>query len=356
MRKTTGKLWREETNSAPWIIRGPLRALSSIYGFCLRVRELAYKRGVFSTDEVSIPVISVGNITLGGTGKTPIVERLSLGLKEIGFNPGIITRGYKRKRKGIFSVDVSRDDADEVGDEAFMLARKTRVPVIVGTKRAKAIDEGVRTFNIDLALLDDGFQVRNLRKDMEILLLNGTSNSHPNYRLFPSGPCREPLDRIHEADVILINKGELDRTVKSFAAGIPAFRMKYKPAYLYNVKRDMIAHYNFLKGKRIVAFSGLGDNQSFFSLLREIGGRIIETVEFPDHYRYRDEDIQYLASFKGAELLITTEKDAVKIDRMEIPDNLFYLAIEAKIERERDLLELIQRKVSSIHFQAVNPA
>jgi tetraacyldisaccharide 4'-kinase len=335
----------------------PLRLLSVIYGLCLSLREGAYLTGVLHTREVSIPVISVGNITLGGTGKTPVVERISRELKKLGFNPGIITRGYRRKKKGVFHVDANCDDANQAGDEAFMLAKKTDIPVIVGNNRALAIDEGMKNFHIDLAVLDDGFQVRNLRKDMEIVLLNGTKNKTPNHRLFPSGPCREPLSRIGEADIILVSKGELDSTMRSLTKGKPTFRVTTRPTHLYDVKRDLITHYNFLKGKRIVAFSGLGDNRSFFNLIKEIGGRIVRAINFPDHYDYKDSDIARIVSFKNADLLVTTEKDAVKISCMEeVPENLFYLAIEARIEGEQDLLELIQRKVSSIHFHASNPA
>ncbi len=351
------KLWRGEVTFARSFLLGPLRILSSIYRICLRLRERVYETGVLRTEEVSIPVISVGNITVGGTGNTPVVERLSRELKALGFNPGIVTRGYKRKKKGVFSVDTRKDDAEQVGDEAFMMARKTGIPVIVGNNRAEAIDKGIKTFHIDLAVLDDGFQVRNLHKDMEILLLNGTRNSAGNHELFPSGPCREPLNRIQEADIILINKGELDATMNSLVQGKPSFRVTYSPTHLYNVGQNMMTHYNFLRGKRIVAFSGLGDNQSFFSLLRELGGRLVQTINYPDHYWYKESDLARISSYKDVDILVTTEKDAVKLVHLErIPDNLFYLAIEARIEGERNLLELIQRKVSSIRFHACNQA
>lgn len=305
-----------------------------------------YNIGVMKTREVPIPVISVGNITLGGTGKTPVVERLATKLKEAGFHPGIATRGYKRKRGGIFHVDVESDTAEDVGDEAFMLAKRTQIPVLVGADRAHAIEQGIRAFKIDVALLDDGFQSRSVKKNMEILVLNGKEGKG-NDGLFPLGPYREPPSRIKDADVILVNKGALAGTTVRNSEGIPAYKVHYKPAYLYNMKRNLIAHYNFLKGRGVLAFSGLGDNQSFFDLLREIGAQVLHEMPYPDHYAYKREDIEKLLSFRDVEAMVTTEKDAVKIAHMDVPAHLFYLAIEVVIEREEELMELILDKLKT---------
>ncbi|HUJ88984.1 MAG TPA: tetraacyldisaccharide 4'-kinase, partial [Syntrophorhabdales bacterium] len=130
----------------------PLGFLSWIYRICLAVREYLFKAGLLRVEKAPIPVVSVGNITVGGTGKTPVVELLSRRLREKGFSPGIVTLGYKRKRGGVFCVNVKKDDAVSVGDEALMLARKTGLPVIVGKKRVQAVELGIREFGIDLAL------------------------------------------------------------------------------------------------------------------------------------------------------------------------------------------------------------
>lgn len=346
MRDTIVRVWRGEAETLRFILYIPLLLLSAVYRFCLVLRECGYSKGILKTEETRIPVISVGNITLGGTGKTPIVDSIARGLKEKGFNPGIITRGYMRKRQGIFHVDAVNDTAEEVGDEAMMLAKRSKVPVIVGANRAQAIDKGIEMFGIDTAILDDGFQLKNIKKDMDILVLNGRQGIAAR-GLFPLGPYREPEERVGEADIILINKGEPDNRMQCRAAAIPTFRVTYKPAYLYNMQNDLFTHYNFLTGKRVLAFCGLGDNRSFFDLLSDLGAEVVHAISFPDHYVYTERDIAQCASFRDVHCMVTTEKDAVKIIHMKLPENLFYLSIDVVIEGEEQLLELITGRILS---------
>ncbi len=338
------RVWRGEAKVLSAVLFLPLGFLSLIYRICLSARESLFKRGMLKVEKAPIPVISVGNITLGGTGKTPVVELLSRRLKEQGFSPGIVTRGYARKRSGVFAVDARNDDAAGVGDEALMLARKTGLPVIVGKKRMEAVVLGVKNFSIDIAVLDDGYQVRDLRKDLEILVLSG-KKGNDNGGLFPLGPYREPQDQIRKAGVILINKGELSDGAQSLASGIPSFHVRYRPTFLYNMKRDLIGSHAFLKGKKVAAFAGLGDNRSFFELLRELGAQIVREVEFADHHAYTLTDIKSLATAENADLLVTTEKDAVKLERLELPEELYYLAVEAVVEREEEFLRFIVKRL-----------
>jgi tetraacyldisaccharide 4'-kinase len=344
MRNTVLKVWRGEAGYAKWLLYPLLYPLSLLYGSCLNLREYMYRNGKRRMKEVPIPVISVGNITLGGTGKTPVVERLSTRLKELGFRPGIATRGYKRKRKGTFIVDVENDTARDVGDEAFMLAKKTKLPVLVGADRAEAIEQGMKSFQIDVAILDDGFQTRSIKKDLEILVLSGREGKAGN-RLFPLGPYREPPAGVKKADMILVNKGMLSDEIIRHTEEAPVHEIRYKPAYLYNIKRGLIAHYNYMKDTRVLAFSGLGDNESFFNLLGEIGADVVHEIPYPDHYAYKEGDVAKLSSFKDVEVIVTTEKDAVKIAAMNLPDNLFYLAIEVVIDGEEELLKRIIEKL-----------
>jgi tetraacyldisaccharide 4'-kinase len=343
MRNLILKVWRGEAKHLKWFMYPLLFFLSCLYKLCLKLREAFYDMGMIKTKEVSIPVVSIGNITLGGTGKTPVVEKLSIKLKEFGLNPGIATRGYKRERGGMFCVDVKNDTAKEVGDEAFMLAKKTQIPVLVGADRAEAIGQGIRNLRIDVALLDDGFQLKNIKKDIDILILNGREGG--NNGLFPLGPYREPAERIKDADVIIINKGEMNCKAGQYGEGIPVFRAHYKPAHLYNIKMNLITHYNFLKNRNVLAFSGLGDNRSFFDLLKAMGVNVLHEISYPDHYVYKRRDMERLTSFKDVEIFVTTEKDAVKITHMDIPENLFYLAIEMAIEREQEFMDCIIKKI-----------
>jgi tetraacyldisaccharide 4'-kinase len=344
MRNVITRVWNGELKYIKRLLYVPLYLLSTVYSVCLNARKKIYDRGWVPVEGVSIPVISVGNVTLGGTGKTPVVEKISAMLKEAGFHPAIATRGYKRRKKGTFPVDPRRDTARDVGDEAYMLARKTQVPVLVGSNRAEAIDMGMKMFPIDLAVLDDGFQLKNIEKDIEVLVLNGSEGKAAR-SLFPLGPYREPLERIRDADIILVNKGDLDEDMEAYTEKIPTYKMRYKAAYLYSMKFDGMVHYEFLKGKRVAAFAGLGDNRSFFSLLRELGADVVHEMCYPDHHGYTEREMKRIASYGGVDLVVTTEKDAVKMAAMDVPENLFYLAVTIQIEREQELFELIQNKL-----------
>lgn len=340
------KIWNGESFFGKLILFLPLFVISRIYSLCLAIRNILYSSGYLKIDEVSIPVVSVGNITVGGTGKTPVVEKLATGLKEIGFNPGIVTRGYKRTRQGTFCIDRNNDRAEDVGDEAFMLAKKTMIPVVVGARRSLAIVEAMRKCNIDIAILDDGFQVRNIKKNVEIVVVKGGEHNKST-DLFPLGPRREFAGRIRYADAVLINNGSISLDIANHLVDTPTFRMKYRPVHLYNMKHNLITHYNILKGKKVCAFSGLGDNRSFCDLLRSLGAQVEKEVSFQDHHAYRMKDIEKILSFCDVNLIVTTEKDAVKLSGMDIPDNLFYLSVEANIEDEKKLMEIILGKIAS---------
>jgi len=344
MRNVITRVWNGESRYVKRLLFVPLYLLSVVYKACLKARKKIYDRGWIPVEGVAVPVISVGNVTLGGTGKTPVVEKISAMLKEAGFHPAIATRGYKRRKKGTFPVDPRKDTARDVGDEAYMLARKTRVPVLVGSNRAEAIGMGMKMFPIDLAVLDDGFQLKNIEKDIEVLVLNGSEGKSAR-SLFPLGPYREPLERIRDADIILVNKGDLDEDMEAYTEEIPTYRMRYKPAYLYNMKLDGMVHYGFLKGKRVAAFSGLGDNLSFFNLLRDLGADVVSEMCYPDHHGYTEREMKRIASYGGVDLVVTTEKDAVKMAAMDVPENFFYLAVTIQIEKEEELFELIQNKI-----------
>ncbi len=350
MRNALLKVWRGESVSLFWLLCPLLFPLSCVYRICLKVRDFMYIAGMIKVREVPVPVVSVGNITLGGTGKTPVVEKISKRLAQSGFSPAIATRGYKRNRKGTFIVDEKKDSAGDVGEEALMLSKNTKLPVVVGADRAEAIKTGMEIFKIDVALLDDGFQLRNLKKDMEIVLLNGGSEK-PNTGLFPLGSYREELSRLKDADMILISKGDIDGKLKAFTKGIPVFRFEYKPVYLCNLKRSLTGHYNFLQDKKVLAFSGLGDNKSFFDFLRKLGANVKYEISFPDHHYYGKDDIKSLLRYEDVEIIVTTEKDALKINPEEAPDNLYYLTIEAEIENEEKMMLLIQKKLSTVSCQ-----
>jgi len=349
MRNAIIKVWRGESKPLKWFLYPLLFPLSCAYDICLYMRNIMYRSGFMKIHKVSVPVISIGNITLGGTGKTPVVGRLSEMLIQAGFSPAIVTRGYKRKRKGTFLVDRDNDNAVDVGDEAFMLSKRTRLPVFVGTDRAQAIIKGMDAFPIDVALLDDGFQLRNLHKDIEILLID-CSEKNNNLNLFPLGPCRERVERIQNADIIMTRNGSISGLLSRYTEGIPVFSFRYKPMYLCNLKHDLTGHYNFLKGKNVLAFSGLGNNKSFFDLLKGLGANVIHEISYPDHYFYKNSDIKMLSGYHDADVIVTTEKDATKINRNEAPENLYYLTVDVEIDNEEEMMKTIINKLSVVKY------
>lgn len=348
MNKIILKIWNGEWKYLKCVLYIPLFVLAVIYKAALKLRDLFYEKGILKTTETGVYVISVGNIRLGGTGKTSIVERLAVFLKNNGLNPGIVTRGYKRKKKGTFSVNLKKDRPLDVGDEAFLLAEKTKVPVLVSDKKYEAVWLGIKDFGIDVAIIDDGFQTKNIKKDMEIVVIN-EDISKKNIDLFPLGPYREPVDALRRANVVLIKKDGQNqiKTTDLPPLDIPKYRFVYKPSYIYNLKHNMIGHYNILKGKKVLAFSGLGDNESFFKMVRSLGCMLIKTISFPDHHIYSLNDLRKISSNKRADFIVTTAKDAIKIADLQIPDNLFYLAVDLEIEKEDELMEYILSRINA---------
>jgi len=340
------KIWNGESKYLKWILYLPLLIFTLIFKLGIRLRDICYAKGILKTVETDIYIISVGNIKIGGTGKTSIVERLAMVLKNKGLNPGIVTRGYKRKKKGTFAVDPENDKPLDVGDEPFILAKSTKVPVLVSDKKYEAVWLGTKDFKIDVAIIDDGFQTRNIKKDMEIVIINEDFSSKNN-NLFPLGPYREPFDSLKRANTILIKKDSHIINTDFLTLDVPKYCFRYKPAYIYNLKHNMIGHYNILKGKKVLAFSGLGDNESFFKTVEGLGCVIIKTLSFPDHHRYSYKDIKRISKNKDVDFIVTTAKDAVKIANFHIPDNLFYLAIEIEIEKEEELMENILSKINT---------
>lgn len=340
------KIWNGESKYLKWILYLPLSILALIFKTVINLRNICYAKGILKTIETDIYIISVGNIKIGGTGKTSIVEKLAMVLKNKGLNPGIVTRGYKRKKKGTFSVDPEKDKPLDVGDEPFLLAKRTKVPVLVSDKKYEAVWLGIKNFKIDVAILDDGFQTRNIKKDMEIVIIN-EDISIKNSNLFPLGPYREPIDSLRRANAVLIKKDGDIKNIDFLTLDVPKYRFGYKPAYIYNLKHNMIGHYNILKGKKVFAFSGLGDNESFFRTIESLGCVLIKKLSFPDHYRYSYKDIKRISRNKDVDFIVTTAKDAVKIADFQIPDNLIYLAVEIEIEKEEELVENILSRINT---------
>ncbi len=303
------------------------------------------KRALKKQKRLPKRVISVGNITLGGTGKTPSVIALANEAMKRGLRPCILTRGYKGKRKKpvfIGDGEGSTLDISEAGDEPVLIKlRLGDVEIIKGRDRYKA---GLLSKHPDLFILDDGFQHWNLYRDIDIVLID-MMKGFGNGRLFPFGPLREPPSELKRADIIiktrqnLANSKSVEGIINKILSGKEPSPLictsEHTPSFFMNQKRK---HFNIkmIYGKKVLAFCGIANPDGFIQTLKSIGTDIIEFIKFRDHHIYRQSDIvkiQEKASLKGADCIITTEKDIIKTTRYRVADNFFALCIDFDINK-----------------------
>lgn len=296
------------------------------------------------------PVISVGNLTVGGTGKTPAVMRLAEEAMGRGFFPVILTRGYKgRINKPCF---VGKGDGpllspEEAGDEAFLMAKRLKgVPVIKSADRYEGGCLALETFRDAermIFILDDGYQHFRLFRDVDILLIDGM-NPFGNRRLLPVGRLREPLEAIRRADIIVTTGSPtipepLLREIRNYNDG-PVFSSRHRPSFFCTLNGRTIP-LKELSGKSVIAFCGIGNPESFKRSIIETGAGLRDIVVFRDHHRFTSHDlkrIERIARRYGADWIITTEKDIIKIHLSHITDrslqdSLCYLSIDFEVER-----------------------
>lgn len=277
-----------------------MNPLSALYGAVARLRNGLYDAGLLRTRRLAGPVVSVGNLSVGGAGKTPFVILLGEMLKQRGIAFDVLSRGYGRKTRGTRIVDPEGRSA-EFGDEPLLIARKLRAPVVVGESRYEAGVLAEKKFGPQLHLLDDGFQHRQLARDFNIVLL---SQEDLDDRLLPSGRLREPQESLKRADVLVVPEGLRDERLTRFG----------KP--IWQIRRGLaLAN----APGRAVAFCGIARPQRFFEQLRAAGVSVVMEKPYRDHHAYTAEDVRQLlalAKQQGAEGFITTEKDAVNLGGM----------------------------------------
>ncbi len=299
----------------------PLECLSYVYGAYVRSRTRSYLEGKKERTKVPVPVIVVGNLTVGGTGKTTLAGWIAEKLLEKGHKPGVILRGYKGGGKsGPLLVSAGggpRLEAEFAGDEAYLLSRKLRCPVLIGSDRARAANMAIEKTGCTHLILDDGYQHLSLKRDLDILVLDSKADPEKQF-LLPRGPLREPVTEAARAGILVFSRaleGEVpdwqwpDRVCPE----TPRFAMRYRPIGIFDAQSSESLP---LSGP-FLAFSGIGTPAGFSGLLSEMGANVVHEESFPDHHRYSGRDLAGLckkARQKGAERLLTTEKDAVKID------------------------------------------
>lgn len=312
-----------------WEHGGPLRALLRsavpLYRAGLALRFLKHKIGPWRAQRVGVPVLSVGNLTVGGTGKTPAALWLAERLRRDGLRPAIVTRGYGGTLRGRIATVADQSGpllpVDEIGDEAALLAERFRGPVVCGADRVAAAQEAVARHRAEVIVLDDGFQHWRLARDFDLVLIDGRTG-FGNGSLLPAGPLREPLGALRRADALVVTKSHGSTAVAAllerYAGGVPVFRAELAARELVRSEDGVLrgGPLGELVGQRVVAVSGVAQPHSFYEILGDLETRSVEVLEFGDHHRYTHDDWQRITqAAHRAERVVCTEKDLVKLRR-----------------------------------------
>lgn len=295
-----------------------LRLLSRPYALALRLRALGYRIGLIASHKLPRPVISVGNITLGGTGKTPMVAWLAERLMARGLRVAVLSRGYGGSARGAIRIVSDGKKLlvapEESGDEPYLLAQKVPgLMVVIGADRYRAGQAALRELDPDVFLLDDGFQHLKLKRDLNLLLLDAARPFANGYTL-PAGFLREAPAAARRADLVVYTRS--DRPGEGLFPDRPACWTSHRIAGIRPLAGGKRSGFEPLQGAKVTAFSGIADPASFFDLLEREGVPLVATLAFPDHVAYREEEIAALCRLRDASrsaFLVTTEKDAVKL-------------------------------------------
>ncbi len=324
-----------------------LSVLSLLYRAIISVRRALYRHGILKSKALPCRVISVGNITLGGTGKTPLVVSLAGLLAQKQKRPVVVSRGYGRKNEAetlvVSDGKAVLTDTHTGGDEPVLIgSRLSGIPVVAGSKRYEAARYAVDRFNRDTVVLDDGFQHLGLRRDLDIVLVDAT-DPFGNGKLFPAGILREPLTALRRAQAVIITKADaspaleaLKKRIRSLAQA-RIFTSSLRPVDLINDRTGDVKPLSALRGTKVLAFSGIARPESFSALLGSLGAVLAGECTYPDHHEYTRTDLAALFK-KAAEdrvgMVVTTEKDAVRLRALK-PEGVWALRIELAVaERE----------------------
>jgi tetraacyldisaccharide 4'-kinase len=364
---TIDVIYGRRAGVGPAIYGAFLQSLSWLFSGIAQARLWLYRHRILHDQPLGCLVVVVGNLTVGGTGKTPVVEKFARALRDRGRKVAILSRGYKSKAPPLWKKwwywlthtdePPPRIVSDgervllgslEAGDEPYMLARNLPgVIVLVDKNRVKAGEYAIKKFGCDTLVLDDGFQYLPLKGRLNLLLVDKT-NPFGNGHLLPRGILREPIKHLKRASYVFLTKSngtrdpELEGLIQEHNPGVDVIECAHRPQYLHRFGATPEAPgarepLTFLKGRRVFAFSGIATPESFEKFLRDLGALLVGRERFLDHYRFENEDLAELfamAQRERAECLVTTEKDAVRIaENLTCPLPLYYLRLEIEILR-----------------------
>lgn len=344
--------WR---GRAAWLSLTPF-ALG--FSALVHTRNVLYGRRLLPTSHAPLPVISVGNLTVGGTGKTPFVLWLANALHDRAHRVSILTQGYKGTETETKLVGTNGEalaTPAEVGDEAVMLARAFPGVVIAGKNRLAAAQLARQAFHSTVVILDDGFQHRQLSRTLDLLLINGQDGKHGlgNGWLLPAGPLREPVSAARRADIVVMTKGRT--RLKGWLSSLgsksdpPLFYGALQPTALVHSVRHTWHELplTFLGHKRVLALASIADPLSFYQMLQDREAKLNEVLTFPDHHPYTQADWQtILTASRRCDLVVTTEKDLVKLEQFPFPvGTLVALRVRMEVRDAGRLLTTIEQRL-----------
>jgi tetraacyldisaccharide 4'-kinase len=369
-------LMHTDPNGRPSYLEMLMKGVSVIYGACLKIRVSGYKSGLWRSKKLPCKVISVGNITAGGTGKTPMTVYLARRIHQMGYRAAVLSRGYRgRAEKSGGIVSNGREilmGSQRAGDEPYMMAtylKTIEVPVLVGRDRHRIGLLALEKFNPDVIILDDGFQHLSLARDINLVLLD-SRRPFGNHHLLPRGPLREPVSSLSRGDAFVFTRfdsasNDADPVslawLKEALSGHPIYRSHHIP-FIYKVikggqsapesstPKPIPFELESIKGRRVFAFSGIARNDDFRRTVESFKCDIRGFTDFPDHHRYSDHDFNALlrsARDIAADIILTTEKDYVRFEhRTQWPVDLVVIGIQISFGQEdRDFTTFIKNRL-----------
>ncbi|MGA2749527.1 MAG: tetraacyldisaccharide 4'-kinase [Verrucomicrobiota bacterium] len=343
------------------VMRSVLFALSKVYQFALKIHRFCIQARLMRDSTLGIQVIAIGNLTFGGTGKTPVVEKFARELQRQGRTVAILSRGYRSRPQPLGAVILNKLffredstpprvvsdgkslllDSDTAGDEPYMLASNLKdVVVLVDKNRVKSGRYAIEHFGCDTLLLDDGFQYWRLAGRRQDVVLVDFQQPFGNEHLFPRGTLREPPSHLARASVIFITKSDGDtaalrQRIARYNAGAAIIECIHAPLYFEDVFTGERKGLDLLQGKRVASLSGIAQPESFEQSLVKLCRELVYSKRFADHHRYTQQEILNAinrSKKRQAEIIVTTQKDAVrfpKIDRRDLP--FYFMRVEIKI-------------------------
>jgi tetraacyldisaccharide 4'-kinase len=337
-----------------------LFSISVGYVGVIKLREILYKKYFLKSKSLPCPVISIGNITVGGTGKTPMTIYIAELLKNLGYNVAIISRGYKGKAEKTGGVVCDGEriclEPDQAGDEPFMMAKRLKsVPIIVGKNRFKSGILAVKEFNPDVVLLDDGFQHLKLHRDVDLMLLD-SKEPFGNTYLFPRGTLRETASAMERGDAVILTRSDVGKSesidqIKNIVPEKPIFHSFHVP-YIYKIvtgsnrqSKDRFKvssgfGFEVFNNTSAVAFSGIARNDDFLQTIESFNCEIRGFSRFPDHHEYTDRELDTIVKSAldlSVDFIFTTEKDCTRIaHKINWPIDVAVIGIEISF-RENEL-------------------